>query len=216
MVPEGWEVKPLYQVCSEIMTGPFGTVLGNDDYIEGGIPIINPSHIFSGKFSPDSSVSVSPRKANELSNWRLNENDVICARRGEIGRAALVSKSEQGWICGTGSIVVRANEKFILGCYVEILIGSDFSKSWLQLEAVGSTMLNLSEKIIGKLPVVVPPLADQNKINIYIKKFEMIHNYSFQNAKNMIALLKERRAALISAAVTGKIDVRAQSKAIAA
>lgn len=115
MVPEGWEVKPLYQVCSEIMTGPFGTVLGNDDYIEGGIPIINPSHIFSGKFSPDSSVSVSPRKANELSNWRLNENDVICARRGEIGRAALVSKSEQGWICGTGSIVVRANEKFILG-----------------------------------------------------------------------------------------------------
>lgn len=77
-------------------------------------------------------------------------------------------------------------------------------------------MLNLSEKIIGKLPVVVPPLADQNKINIYIKKFEMIHNYSFQNAKNMIALLKERRAALISAAVTGKIDVRAQSKAIAA
>lgn len=216
MVPEGWEVKPLYQVCSKIMTGPFGTVLGNEDYIENGVPVINPSHIFSGKFRPDISVSVLPSKANELNNWKLNENDVICARRGEIGRAALVNKSEQGWICGTGSIIIRPNENFILGAYIKNLIGSDFSKSWLQLEAVGSTMLNLNEKIIGKLPVVIPSLTEQKEINIYIKKIETIHNCSLENAKNMITLLKERRAALISAAVTGKIDVRAQSKAIAA
>ena len=56
-----------------------------------------------GMCIPDSSVTVSKETATRLSFWALMEGDLIAARRGELGRAAIVTSKESGWICGSGN-----------------------------------------------------------------------------------------------------------------
>ncbi|WP_174766797.1 restriction endonuclease subunit S, partial [Acetobacter orleanensis] len=87
---------------------------------------------------------------------------------------------------------------------------------FLAPEMTGVSVPHISPSQIASFPICLPSRKIQDEIVTYlaraITKFESL----ILTATNAITLLKERRAALISAAVTGKIDVRAQSKALAA
>ena len=82
-------------------------MLHKADYINNQIPLINPSHIKNGKIIPDFQLTVSKEKLNELNNYIMRENDIVIGRRGEMGRCAVVTSNENGWLCGTGSMFVR-------------------------------------------------------------------------------------------------------------
>ena len=103
---KGWEVKPI-QDLGLVKTGPFGSMLHKDDYISDGIPLVNPIHMRDYKVVADRKFTVSREKADELGNYILRKNDVIFARRGDIGRCAVISEEEDGYLCGTGSLFVR-------------------------------------------------------------------------------------------------------------
>lgn len=86
----------LKDVTEKIQIGPFSTQLHREDYIENGIPLINPMHIQDGMIEADYSDSISKEKLKSLPNYILKEGDVIMGRRGEMGRCGLVRKKEAG------------------------------------------------------------------------------------------------------------------------
>ena len=102
--PHGYE-KVILSELAEIKIGPFGSLLHKEDYIEGGHPLLNPSHIIDGKVAPDNKLSISDEKYNELSTYQLHVGDVVMGRRGEMGRCAVVL--DEGYLCGTGSLLIR-------------------------------------------------------------------------------------------------------------
>ena len=112
--PKGFEVKKLSEQVDLIQIGPFGTQLHQEDYIENGIPLINPSHIKNGKIIPNHKLTVSQSKYEELTQYHLRLNDVLLGRRGEMGRCAVVTENEVGWLCGTGSLFLRPNLEKIM------------------------------------------------------------------------------------------------------
>lgn len=207
-VPAHWRIGRVRDFSDRINTGPFGTALKAESYVEGGVPILNPSHLAGDKIRPEANVSVLEEKAEALSFWALREGDVITARRGELGRSAVVSAREAGWICGTGSMIVRPS-KTIRAHFVQRVLQSSYARAWLEKQSVGSTMPNLSERLIGSLPVAVPPTLDeQDTILDSLGKAESQLDILINKTTASIELLKERRSALITAAVTGKMDVR--------
>lgn len=213
-VPVSWSVCRLRDVCSSISTGPFGTALGIDDYIEGGIPVINPSHISDGVCTPDYKVSVSRKTAARLQPWILQSGDVITARRGELGRAAIVTSTEEGWICGTGSLRIRPNAQKASSSYLYAVLQTSYARAWLDRESVGTTMPNLNESLMSNLPIAIPPdLTEQHAVlanaSVFIKKMDLLADKTARS----IELLRERRAAFITAAVTGQIDLRDEATA---
>ena len=140
------------EIVDDIRIGPFGTMLHKSDYISGGVPVINPQHIKSGKILPSASVTVSEEKARDLSAYRLQTNDIIMGRRGEMGRAAAITDVENGWLCGTGSILFRLKPNFDAGFYAQILSSPDVVH-YLEEHATGTTMKNLNEDIVQYIPV---------------------------------------------------------------
>ena len=140
------------EIVDDIRIGPFGTMLHKSDYISGGVPVINPQHIKSGKILPSDSVTVSEEKARDLSAYRLQTNDIIMGRRGEMGRAAAITDVENGWLCGTGSILFRLKPNFDAGFYAQILSSPDVVH-YLEEHATGTTMKNLNEDIVQYIPV---------------------------------------------------------------
>jgi type I restriction enzyme S subunit len=208
-VPVGWVVSRLGLISESLQTGPFGSQLHSSDYIEDGIPVINPSNIRDGAVVPDPKCTVDDKTLKRLKRHRLAEGDIVFARRGDMGRCASINSETEGFLCGTGCIRIRLNQN----TYPEFLrayLSTPGVKSYLLVESVGSTMDNLNTNILSRVPIVSPSFDEQKTImknlSARINKVDKI----FLNVKESIEKLHEYRTALISAAVTGKIDVRSE------
>ena len=212
-VPEHWVVGRLRDFATSISTGPFGTALGSKDYVSGGTPVINPSHIAPDGCVPDVGVSVDASTAVRLAFWALRPGDIVTARRGELGRAAVITDEQNGWICGTGSLRVTPAAEKVTSEYLHSSLYADYARSWLDLQSVGSTMPNLSEGLIGELPLVVPPsLEEQRELLRGVKDEQQRIDTLIAKKVRFIELLKEKRQALITHAVTKGLDPTVKMK----
>ena len=153
--PKGWDIKALKDIA-KIQIGPFGTQLHKEDYIEDGIPLVNPTHIVKGQIAPKNDLTISAKKHAELPEYHLKVGDIVMGRRGEMGRCAVVTEKESGWLCGTGSLFVRPNKAGIFSEYLNKFLSSDAIKSHLESESLGATMPNLNKAIVGNIKVPVP------------------------------------------------------------
>lgn len=145
-------------------TGPFGSSLHARDYVRNGIPIINPMHLLNGIIVPSVDMSVDDGTAHRLSAYQLGENDVVIGCRGEIGRVALVTSHESGWLCGTGCFFVHFKPT-IHAPYVALYLRTPRCVERLVGEAVGTTLINLNQSILAKTLVALPPLSEQRRIS---------------------------------------------------
>lgn len=206
MVPKGWEIKRLGVISQFIQTGPFGSQLHSEDYIESGMPVINPSHIQNGKIVPDYRCSIDKYNEIRLQRHKLTVGDVVFARRGEMGRCAEIL-SDDGYICGTGCLQIRFKDN-ALSAFFSSYLQTEFIRDYLKLESVGSTMDNLNTEILSKIPIPLPPIPEQQAIADYLDAQCAAMDNQRKNLEKSIELLREYRASLITHAVTGKIDVR--------
>jgi type I restriction enzyme, S subunit len=206
-IPEHWLALPLKFLCESLQTGPFGSQLHAEDYVDGGIPSINPAHLSSGRIVPDVQVSVDQAAVERLSVHKLQLGDIVFARRGEMGRCGLVTPKEIGWLCGSGSLRARPRQDILKPEYLVLVMLNTFASKCLSLMSVGTTMDNLNTEIIGALQIPVPPLKDQEEICKKLEKRILNLEQLSTVAQKTIALLQERRTALISAAVTGQLSI---------
>ena len=151
------------EIVDDIRIGPFGTMLHKSDYIDNGVPVINPQHIKNLSIVESNRITVSNDKAKELSAYRLKCNDIIMGRRGEMGRAAAINEREYGWICGTGSILFRLKPDYDAVFFAQILSSPDVIH-YLEAKATGTTMKNLNEEIVKHIPVPNITKHEQQKI----------------------------------------------------
>ena len=207
-IPEHWQLVSLFRVAQSIQTGPFGTQLHHADYVDDEVPLINPIHLVDGKLQPDSKNTVTPETAERLSRYKLTSGEIVFARRGDIGRCGVVLPEQAGWLCGTGSMVVRLHAQYCDSHYYTLVFQSSGFRSLLELNAVGTTMLNLNPSILGRMMVPVPPLIEQQSIVVFIGNETAKIDSLIQQVESAITRLTEYRQALITSAVTGKIDVR--------
>ena len=207
-IPKHWGKTSLDAATHSIQTGPFGSQLHASEYVRGGIPVINPSHMFSSTLMPDHSVSVSQEKADELSRHYLCAGDIVMARRGEVGRCALVTEREAGWLCGTGSLRIRPISRAFANRYLLLVLSASGVRNSLTLASIGATMDNLNAEIVSRLRLPLPPIAEQSAIVEFVDKSRVHIDAAIDGSRREIKLLREYWSAVVARAVTGMIDVR--------
>lgn len=205
-MPSHWLSMPLRRLPCEVQTGPFGSVLHAEDYVQGAWPVINPANIVNGSLVPDERMTVDDITRSRLSRYVLRPGDVVFGRRGEMGRAALVRLEHDGWLCGTGTLRVRFSQPVFEPRYLQYYLDSA-TRQYFEARAVGSTMGNLNSALLLSMPVLTPPLKEQVQIADFCDSaLDRQHQIHSAIAAQVIRL-RERRQALITAAVTGQIDV---------
>ena len=157
--PYGYDKVALSDLA-DIKIGPFGSLLHKEDYIDGGHPLLNPSHIVDGKVSPDDKLTISDEKYEELSAYQLKTGDVVMGRRGEMGRCAVVPKD--GFLCGTGSMLIRTKGE-VTADYIQKIISFPSFKKTIEDMAVGQTMPNLNVPIVSGFQIIKPPMEVQDR-----------------------------------------------------
>ncbi|MGA9070993.1 MAG: hypothetical protein WB424_12100, partial [Terracidiphilus sp.] len=124
-----WQAARMSDVLLEIQTGPFGSSLHQSDYQKNGIPVINPASIQNERLIPIEKMAVGPTTLERLATFKLHKGDIVMARRGEMGRCAVVTEREDGWLCGTGSLILRL-ASCVSERYFVLLIGSPFVREY--------------------------------------------------------------------------------------
>ena len=166
--PYGYDKVALSDLA-DIKIGPFGSLLHKEDYIDGGHPLLNPSHIVDGKVSPDDKLTISDEKYEELSAYQLKAGDVVMGRRGEMGRCAVVP--EDGFLCGTGSMLIRTKGE-VTADYIQKIISFPSFKKTIEDMAVGQTMPNLNVPIVSGFQIIKPPMEVQDKFADFVHQVD--------------------------------------------
>ncbi len=166
--PHQWKKVPLSKLA-DVRIGPFGSLLHKEDYIVGGHPLVNPSHILDDKIVVDEKLSVSEQKYAELEPYHLKIGDVVMGRRGEMGRCAVVQ--HKGLLCGTGSLIIRTNGD-VTADYIQKIISFPSFKKTIEDMAVGQTMPNLNVPIVSNFQIIKPPLEIQESYYTFVNQTE--------------------------------------------
>lgn len=208
------ELVPLENLVDLIKIGPFGSSLHESDYIENGIPLVNPKHIVQQRIVPQSKISISDEKAEELSSYKLKENDIVLGRRGEMGRCAPISNREENWICGTGSMIIRLKKEYDAKLY-SLILGSQATVTYLENSAVGSTLKNLNEKIVRKIPVPQFSNEEQHEIVRLINDLLARERSAQQATEQALASIDLMKKSILARAFRGELGTNKASEASA-
>lgn len=191
-------------IVDDIKIGPFGTMLHKEDYIVGGVPVINPQHIKYQRINPSKKVTISEQKAHELSSYCLQKNDIIMGRRGEMGRTAPISSIEDGWICGTGSIIFRLKPEFDALFYSKILSSPNII-AYLEKSATGTTMKNLNEKIVKHIPVPMITREKQLELTSFLEDRLSICENIEKTVDSVLQQASAMRQSILKQAFEGRL-----------
>ncbi|MEU3621054.1 restriction endonuclease subunit S [Amycolatopsis coloradensis] len=197
----------LRQFGTSVLTGPFGTQLAASEYISGGVPVINPTHIKRGKITPEEIVSVAASAAARLSRHRLSAGDLVMGRKGDVGRTAIVDARADGWLCGSDSIAIRPSPERLIPAYLAMVMSIDIYRQQLMAKSTGATLANVNESTLKDLRVPHRSVVSQEECVRMAEHVNECYERLVSALEQQISLLREHRQALITAAVTGEMKV---------
>ncbi|MDO6564634.1 restriction endonuclease subunit S [Amphritea sp. 1_MG-2023] len=210
-VPEHWDLKAIkYCVDSDsgIQMGPFGGMLKSLEANPTGYKVFGQENTISGDFSKGSRW-ITAKRYSELENYHLSVGEIVLTRKGSLGNARLISQLNTKGIIDSDTIRVRVDQRTIMpGLLAFLLHSSSYVEEQITRNRRGAILSGLNSETVANLKLLVPPIAEQRRLMTCLADIEQHFDEVLQKANLAIDLLTEKRIALISAAVTGKIDVR--------
>ncbi len=206
-IPVEWEVSSLGEVVSKyggkLQTGPFGSQLHSHEYVNEGVPVVMPQDITNSGISTSKIVQITDSKANSLGRHRMLTNDLVFARRGDLSRCAVIQSYQEGWICGTGCLLLRPPQKVLLSNYICNIYRYHTTQVQVAIQAVGSTMANLNTKILCNLLIPLPKHREQTQIENRLDALGQDYMKLIERKEKLNAI----KTGLMQDLLTGKVRV---------
>ncbi|WP_082054399.1 restriction endonuclease subunit S [Methyloterricola oryzae] len=202
-----WEVKRIKNLSSVISKGTTPTSIGAD-FTSDGIRFLKAENITEIEVSDQPEFYISEEAHATLSRSALQEGDVLVVIAGATtGKAAVLDARLLPANTNQAVSFIRPKDKR-LSNYINCWLNTNMVRRTVLLNSVQSAQPNLSMEDLGNIPLPLPPFAELIGIATFLDRETDKLDTLTAEAQTAITLLQERRTALISAAVTGKIDVR--------
>ncbi|WP_426143641.1 restriction endonuclease subunit S [Pseudomonas sp. DWP3-1-2] len=205
-VPVHWDVKQLKHVVDSNTSITYGIVQAGPEF-EGGIPYIRTSDM-NGKELPISGYPLtSPDIDESYARSRVRPGDIVMSIRASVGKCLPVPDELKVANLTQGTAKISAG-KDITRNFLIAYLNAETTQNYFDLMAKGATFKEITLDALRRTPVLLPPSDEQIKIDQFVARHAGLLDETSKQAVQTVSLLQERRSALISAAVTGKIDVR--------
>ena len=205
-VPAHWDLMPLKHLTAPGRDIMYGIVLPGP-CVEEGIPIVKGGDVKPGRLKRDLLNRTTPEIEAPFARARLLPKDIVYSIRGSIGDAEVVPEELAGANITQDVARISPAEHIDSTWLLKVM------KSWaifaqLESRTSGATIRGINIFDLKRPTIPVPPIHEQQAISEHLTENLSRLDALTAEAQTTIALLQERRSALISAAVTGKIDVR--------
>lgn len=206
-VPEHWEVRQLRYLG----TCQNGINIGAE-YFGSGSPFISYGDVYRNPELPTVFDGLVQSTENDRKIYSVRSGDVLFTRTSEtieeIGFSSTCLNDVKNATFAGFLIRFRPVKNTLLPEYSKFYFRNILLRAFFVKEMNLVTRASLSQELLKKLAVPFPSLEEQKKIADFLHSKDQIFDKLINDCKKQIELLKERRTALISSAVTGKIDVR--------
>lgn len=162
--------KPLASIA-DIQTGPFGSQLHKEDYVDKGTPIVTVEHLGGKKFSEQNLPCVSDKDKKRLYKYVLEEGDIVFSRVGSVDRCSYVSREYAGWMFSGRCLRVRPTNE-IDPQFLYYYFTLETTKQFVRGIATGATMPSINTKFMGEIPITYPALDIQRKIAGFLSSID--------------------------------------------
>ena len=149
---------------ADIQTGPFGSQLHKEDYVEYGTPIVTVEHLGNRQFTEQNLPKVSDSDKERLKKYVLATGDIVFSRVGSVDRCSYVDEEHNGWMFSGRCLRVRPSED-IDSLYLYYYFCREETRQFVRNIAVGATMPSINTKLLGEVPVAVPDLQIQKMVS---------------------------------------------------
>ena len=207
-VPAHWEVTKLSFITSRIGSGktPSG---GADAYVADGVTFIRSQNVYDEELRLDDCVFIDEATDLEMAWSRVRPLDVLINITGaSIGRTCIVPEDFGRANVNQHVCVIRLSSPKKNAAWVSEALKATPTKHQVDISQTGAAREGLNFEQLAGFWISVPPLGEMAPILAHIRQMRAVIGQLLNEAEASVNLLKERRSALISAAVTGKIDVR--------
>lgn len=204
-VPEHWALMRVKDCGCEIIDCKNRTP---ELHLDGEYFVVRTSCVKDGKFNPEPGYYTNQDNFLEWTAKGVPQaGDVLFTREAPTGEACLAPENID-FCLGQRMMYIRPAMEKLTSKFLLYSIYGGLARERINEKSKGSTVGHLRVGEVGELPLLVPPLSEQNALVDFLEsELAKLENLRIQ-AESGIALLKERRSALITAAVTGQIDVR--------
>ena len=188
-----------------------------EEYRDEGPFVVSSAHLDNFAIDWDTCPHVSAERYDLDSNIQLCEGDVLLMKDGAaLGKLAYIDHLPDRACLNSHLLLFRPISIHQLATYISsflfFMMRTNYFQKHITLHATGSTFAGISQEKIGNYLVALPPLEEQTAIIRFLEAETTKFDTLTAEAQLAIDLLQERRTALISAAVTGQIDVRQQPR----
>jgi len=204
-IPDEWEVKNvMYQYRLKN-----GYAFKTEDFVDDGVPIVKMSNLKDGRLDFESSSKIPESIC--LKDFEIQSGDLLIGLSGSIENFATAKESDLP--CQLNQrvgkfLIIDGNSKKFLQYFLE----SKVYREQVFILSNGSTIMNVSTEQIEHLKMFVPPIEDQKSIADFLDRETAKIDEMVAKKEKMIDLLKEKRQALITHAVTKGLDPKAKLK----
>lgn len=204
-VPENWDVCSIKYRCKEITDGAHISPVTED----GERYFISTKDIKNGDINFDHALLTTPTSFEYMvkTGCRPFAGDILFSKDGTIGQTAIAPEGVE-FVVASSLIIIRPNKSLVTSQYFNFMLQSDAVAEQVNSLVKGAGLPRLSIQNLLKVGGTFPPIYEQIEIAAYLSNKLVRYDELESIASLKVKLLQERRTALISAAVTGKIDVR--------
>jgi type I restriction enzyme S subunit len=207
-IPKHWDVVPYKRVCTRVDVGI--AEAATHAYCDDGVPIIRSTNVKPNKLDTSDVLRIEPWFAQKNRSKTLRAGDLVTVRTGYPGTTAAVPREFDGCQCFT--LVLSTPKRTAHGPFFSWVLNSNPGASYFEMEGWGTAQTNISVPIVRFMPVPRPPLPEQVAIAAYLDEETAKLDALVRKVEEAVERLQEYRTAVITAAVTGKIDVRNRPK----
>ena len=209
-LPNGWEWSPLEKLLvtpkQDMVDGPFGSNLKASEYTDEGIPIARLQNIDRNQFVYKNIKFITQEKAEYLDRHNFKPGDILVTKLGApLGKACLAPDMIKHGVIVADVVRVRVEENAVDRKYITYALNSPFLVKQFKNHTKGTTRPRVNLGIMRNLPIPVAPIEQQKRIVAEIEKQFSRLDEAVANLKRVKANLKRYKAAVLKAAVEGKL-----------
>jgi type I restriction enzyme S subunit len=215
-IPQHWGIKRLKHLClrlsSGIQMGPFGTMLRAIAEQPTGFKLYGQENTIAGDFSIGGRW-ISEADFRAMQKYLLCPDDIVLTRKGaSIGNCRLVPPGIDIGIIDSDTIRIRPDADKIITSFLGMLMHeAEYLQEQISFLRRGAILPGLNTTVIGDILVATPPVPEQKQIVACVSDFRKECDLATHTIHRQVDVLREYRSALITATVTGQIDVNAVS-----
>lgn len=207
-IPAHWEASRLGFFVTKIGSGktPRG---GAQTYQSEGVMLIRSQNVYDDGLRLEDVVFIDDKMDEDMAGSRVNAQDVLLNITGaSLGRCAVVPRKFPKANVNQHVCIVRPDVRKLAPVFAQLSLTAQFVKDQIFADEVGSSREGLNFQQVRDLMIAVPPLPEQLAIAAYLDAETAKLDALVAKVETAIERLQEYRTALVTAAVTGKIDVR--------